>query len=88
MFGSKENKEEKQQAKVDQYMAQRGMGTLSPGLTQQIRRIISSQSGNTLMEAGALLQGDQTSRAVLNAARIQQEQNWIIIQQLDQLLHH
>jgi len=87
MFGSKEEKAAKQQSKVADYMDQRGLGALSPELTQQIRRIMGSQSGNGWLEAGALLQGDQTTRAVLNAARIQQEQNWIIIKQLDQLLH-
>jgi len=87
MFGNKEDKAAKQQSKVDDYMNQRGLGALSPELTQQIRRIMISQAGNGLMEAGALLQGDQTTRAILNAAKIQQEQNWIIIKQLDQLIN-
>lgn len=85
LFNSKEDKEAKKLAKMNEIAAKYHLGGINPIDLESIRDINSELFGTGLMEFGTLLSGkteDNVKIAYLNALI---QQNWIMIRQLDEI---
>lgn len=85
LFNSKEDKEAKKLAKMNEIAAKYHLSGINPIDLESIRGINSELFGTGLMEFGTLLSGkteDNVKIAYLNALI---QQNWIIIRQLDEI---
>jgi len=86
IFGSGETKEEKQARKERELMMKFGLDNLSdPRDMAAVRDIASNLSGNKMIQAGVVLQGNGVDAAKLSYFRVLMLQNNIIIRQLERL---
>ncbi len=90
LFGSKEDKAQKQEEKTQQMLAKYGLQSLKdPEDIASVRQIASELAGTNLMEFGSILAPDEKTLNQLQVyyQRAIVEQNFIIIRQLDKLLN-
>jgi hypothetical protein len=88
LFGSKEDKEAKQQEKMNKMLAKYGLQSLTdPQDIQSVQTIVGELAGTSWMEAGNLLAPDEKTANQIQIAyqRTLVEQNFIIIRQLDKI---
>ncbi|MBP1045304.1 hypothetical protein I6N96_03375 [Enterococcus sp. BWM-S5] len=84
---AKEKQSAKQQAKIDKFLKQRGLDNLSLFSYNAVRRTMTDQAGLGLLKAGMALDFSKVEeRAKINYLSSLSEQNWILIQQNDQLM--
>jgi len=90
LFGSKEDKAQKQEEKTQQMLAKYGLQSLKdPEDIASVRLIVSELAGASWMEVGNLLAPDEktANQIKITYLRTLVEQNFIIIRQLDKLLN-
>ena len=84
---NKESREEKQQQRAQELLAQFGLENLNDETSKiACLDIMHGLAGNKLMDIGAALQGNSSDVAKQTYLRALVEQNFIIIKQLDRLL--
>lgn len=87
IFGGKEKKEDKSNAKAQKYLSTRGIEGLDSSYSDQVNRISLEMLSNGLFKAGlALSFGNSVEQAKLGYMSAQVEQNWILIKQQDEIL--
>lgn len=85
LFGSKESKEEKKLAKLQEIASKYHLEDINPKDLEAIKNINYELMGTGLMEFGTALTGkaeDNVKIAYLNTLI---QQNWVIIRQLDEI---
>lgn len=83
-MGLFKSEEEKTQAMMAKYGLE---GLEDPRDQEAVKKIAAQLAGNRLISAGSLLQGKAEDSAKLDYLDILMQQNFIIIRQLDKLLH-
>lgn len=87
MFGNKESKQEKQDAKLQELMDKYGLGDVSPEYADAVKKIAAELAGTGMMETGMRLSMAKAEDALpVYYLRAIMEQNFLIIRQLDALL--
>lgn len=87
MFGNKESKQEKQDAKLQELMEKYGLGDVSPEYADAVKKIAAELAGTGMMEAGMRLSMAKAEDALpVYYLRAIMEQNFVIIRELDALL--
>ncbi|WP_102341278.1 hypothetical protein [Galactobacillus timonensis] len=88
MFGNKESKQEKQDAKLQELMDKYGLGDVSPEYADAVKKIAAELVGTGMMETGMRLSMTAKAEDALPVyyLRAIMEQNFLIIRQLDALL--
>lgn len=88
LFGNKEDKEAKQQEKIQRMLSKYGLESLSdPQDIASVQNIVTELAGSSLMEVGNLLAPDEktANQIQIQYQRTLVEQNFIIIRQLDRI---
>ena len=87
MFGNKESKQEKQDAKLQELMDKYGLGDVSPEYADAVKKIAAELAGTGMMETDMRLSMAKPEDALpVYYLRAIMEQNFLIIRQLDALL--
>lgn len=87
MFGNKESKQEKQDAKLQELMDKYGLGDVSPEYADSVKKIAAELAGTGMMETGMRLSMAKAEDALpVYYLRAIMEQNFLIIRELDALL--
>ena len=87
MFGNKESKQEKQDAKLQELMEKYGLSDVSPEYADAVKKIAAELAGTGMMETGMRLSMAKAEDALpVYYLRAIMEQNFLIIRQLDVLL--
>ena len=87
MFGNKESKQEKQDAKLQELMDKYGLSDVSPEYADAVKKIAAELAGTGMMETGMRLSMAKAEDALpVYYLRAIMEQNFLIIRQLDVLL--
>lgn len=87
MFGNKEAKQEKQDAKLQELMEKYGLGDVSPEYADAVKKIAAELAGTGMMETGMRLSMAKAEDALpVYYLRAIMEQNFVIIRELDALL--
>ena len=88
LFGSKEDKEAKQQEKIQKMLSKYGLESLSdPQDIASVKTIVTELTGTSFMEFGNMLAPDEktANQIQIQYQRTLVEQNFIIIRQLDRI---
>lgn len=85
LFGGKEAKEEKKEAKMQAVLQKYGLESMTGKDAEAVRNIAYTLSGNNLIELGTTLSGKAEDVAKLTYLRAIVEQNFILVRQLNEL---
>ena len=85
LFNSKESKEEKKIAKMQEIADKYNLGDINPRDFEAIKNINYELMGTGLMEVGTLLTGKSEDNVKIAYLNTLIQQNWVIIRQLDEI---
>ena len=85
IFGNKEDKAQKDLAKLQEIAAKYNLTDVNPKDLETIRNINYGLMGSGLMEFGTLLTGKTEDNVKISYLSALVQQNWIIIRQLDEI---
>lgn len=85
LFSSKESKEDKKLAKMQQIASKYHLEDINPKDLEAIKNINYELMGTGLMEFGTLLTGKSEDNVKIAYLNTLIQQNWVIIRQLDEI---
>lgn len=85
LFSSKENREDKKLAKMQQIASKYHLEDINPKDLEAIKNINYELMGTGLMEFGTLLSGKSEDNVKIAYLNTLIQQNWVIIRQLDEI---
>ncbi len=85
LFSSKESREDKKLAKMQQIASKYHLEDINPKDLEAIKNINYELMGTGLMEFGTLLSGKSEDNVKIAYLNTLIQQNWVIIRQLDEI---